>query len=126
MLLQQLEIELVHGVGLVRPVVAHGPAAVGLVLIDDEAIPLPVDAEGPGGRLVYADEEAHFLQGHALGVAEGAKLLNGSGLPGPGPGFAAGHMMGVGRAAGGADLIPRPQGGPAVGAGFLVSQFHPS
>ena len=77
-LVQQLGVELAHGIGLVRPVIAHGPAAVGLILVDDELVAIPVDAEGAGFPEVLSHEEAHLPEGHAVIIAEGLELFDGS------------------------------------------------
>ena len=78
-LVQQLVVQLAHREGLVRAVVAHGAAAVVLVLVDHEGPAIAVDAKGPGLPVVLAHEEAHTLQGHFVVGTEVPQLFDGTG-----------------------------------------------
>ena len=112
---QELLEDLVDGVGFVRPVVADGPVAVVLVLVDHEPVPGLIDAEGPGLLPVFPNEEAHPKQRHA---PLGAVLLQLS--DGPGMLDAPGRVLdivGVLRPAVGAELLIGAQRAPAIGAG---------
>ena len=66
---QQFVVDLPHGISLVRPVVAHGPASVSFVFVDQETVSIPADAESPRFLRVFPDKKAHAQQGHtALGA----------------------------------------------------------
>ena len=105
-LLLELVKDLLDGIGLVRPAVTHGAAAVGLVFIDDEvAVAVAVDTEGLCPRVVEPDEKAHLGQRQLVPVAEGLELGDrarrgdAAALIGRLRGFGGGTALGDGRAA---------------------------
>ena len=112
---EELLEDLVDGEGFVRPVVADGPVAVVLVLVDHEPVPGLIDAEGPGLLPVLPDEEAHPKQRHAPLSAVLLQLSDGPGmLDAPGRVL---DIVGVLRPAVGAELLIGAQRTAAIGAG---------